>query len=160
MSVRTASFTSGGTSEVDSDSTRSPSSGSPCSNGGFMAQLLRYVVGNLGRLLPNVRHRNNFPVASLGQRTEGPQAFAGGGARALVDFETDAEMIGTDLTGVEQASEKRIAGPCNRVQRTGPVEGVIEAHRVRHRGAPLADRDLELVAVAFARDDPAGNDLQ
>src|SRR5437868_6076886 len=64
------------------------------------------VRGHVRRLLANIRHGDDLPVAALGERSEGPQPIAADGPRMLVDLEADAQLIRSDLTGIEQAAEQ------------------------------------------------------
>src|SRR5438067_6722224 len=81
-------------------------------------------------------------------------------ARAVVDFEADAEVVGADETRVEQTAQQWVARSADRVQRPGAVERVGEAHRVRSAGASPADGDVDSVACLLGRDNSSGHDLE
>ena len=93
------------------------------------------------RLVANIRHGDNLPIAALGQRPQRPQPVAG--SRPVVDLQPDAEMVGENLAAVEQASEQRVAAARDRMEGPGAIESVSEIRALRLARAASAVIDLE-----------------
>src|SRR5438105_2165322 len=82
------------------------------------------------------------------------------GAAGSVDFETDAEMIGPNLAGVEQAAEQRVLRARDRVKWAGAVECVGKVLRPQGLRAPAPIFDLDAVRSFMRPDDAPGDDLK